>query len=93
MKEIKEKEIEIHRTTYEGKESFCLILNWRGVHTEEETKQLKQQMLQDQEKAVLFDNLIPILRRELPEEQLKLFSVLIDPESRKLLVYLAKDSS
>jgi len=47
-----------------------------------------KQLLRDQDKAELFDNLVAILRKELPKEELDRLSVLIDPESRKILAYL-----
>lgn len=61
---------------------------WNEKNTKEEYDNLIKKFLKDQEKAELFDNLMPILRKELSKEQLEVISVLIDPLSRKILAYL-----
>ena len=56
-------------------------------------KSLKQQIINNQEKAKQLDYMLPWLRENLTKEQLDLLSIISDPLSRRILTYLATDNT
>ncbi len=56
-------------------------------------KPIIKQILEYQEKAEKLDLILPWLRDNLTEKQLKLLSIISDPKSRKILAYLASDNT
>lgn len=71
-----------------GKGGFVEIMITGSKQTVED---LKIQIIRDQEKAILFENLIQILKKELPIKDLEKWLLLSDPLTRRILAYLAKD--
>ena len=52
-------------------------------------KIIENKILDNQEKAEKFDNLIPVLKDMLTEKQLDLLDIMVDSLSRKILSYLS----
>lgn len=56
-----------------------------------EAESVMKQIITNHKKAELFDCIIPFLQKELTPKQMKLLKIVADPQSRKILTYLASE--
>ena len=67
---------------------FDVIMSFFG---RDEAESVMEQIKTNHKKAETLDSIIPFLRKELTAEQLELLKVVADPDSMKILEYLANE--